>query len=67
MKKTIINFASILWSSIGALVSLMLIYPLVISLIKYDSKNPQEIHQSAKYLMQLIKDNDPLHYERMKN
>lgn len=31
------------------------------------SKNPQEIHQSAKYLMQLIKDNDPLHYERMKN
>ena len=37
MKKTIINFASILWTSIGALVSLMLIYPLVISLIKYDS------------------------------
>lgn len=31
------------------------------------SKNPQEIHQSAKYLMKLIKDNDPLHYERMKN
>lgn len=31
------------------------------------SKNPQEIHQSAKYLMQIIKDNDPLHYERMKN
>lgn len=30
------------------------------------SKNPQEIHQSAKYLMRLIKDNDPLHYERMK-
>lgn len=30
------------------------------------SKNPQEIHQSAKYLMQIIKDNDPLHYERMK-
>lgn len=31
------------------------------------SLNPQEIHQSAKYLMKLIKDNDPLHYERMKN
>lgn len=31
------------------------------------SMNPQEIHQSAKYLMKLIKDNDPLHYERMKN
>ncbi len=31
------------------------------------SMNPQEIHQSAKYLMQIIKDNDPLHYERMKN
>lgn len=30
------------------------------------SLNPQEIHQSAKYLMKLIKDNDPLHYERMK-
>jgi len=28
--------------------------------------NPQEIHQSANYLMKLIKDNDPLHYERMK-
>lgn len=31
------------------------------------SLNPQEIHQSAKNLMKLIKDNDPLHYERMKN
>jgi len=31
------------------------------------SMNPQEIHQSAKYLMKLIKDNDPLHYDRMKN
>ena len=31
------------------------------------SMNPQEIHKSAKYLMQIIKDNDPLHYERMKN
>lgn len=31
------------------------------------SMNPQEIYQSAKYLMKLIKDNDPLHYERMKN
>lgn len=30
------------------------------------SMNPQEIYQSAKYLMKLIKDNDPLHYERMK-
>lgn len=31
------------------------------------SMNPQEIQQSAKYLMKLINDNDPLHYERMKN
>lgn len=30
------------------------------------SKNPQEIHQSAKYLMELIKNNDKLHYENMK-
>jgi wobble nucleotide-excising tRNase len=30
------------------------------------SMNPQEIQQSAKYLMKLIKDNDPIHYERMK-
>ena len=31
------------------------------------SMNPLEIYQSAKYLMKIIKDNDPLHYERMKN
>ncbi len=31
------------------------------------SKNPQEIHQSAKYLMKLIADNDKLHYNNMKN
>jgi wobble nucleotide-excising tRNase len=31
------------------------------------SMNPQEIHQAAKYMMKLIKKNDPLHYERMKN
>lgn len=31
-----------------------------------DSKNPQEIHQSAKYLMKLIKANDKLHYDKMK-
>jgi len=31
------------------------------------SLNPQEIHQSAKYLMKLIKNKDPLHYERLKN
>lgn len=30
------------------------------------SKNPQEIHQSAKYLMKLISDNDPLHFNNMK-
>ncbi len=31
-----------------------------------DSKNPQEIHQSAQYLMDLIKMNDPLHFNNMK-
>jgi wobble nucleotide-excising tRNase len=31
------------------------------------SKNPQEIHQSAKYLLKLIADNDKLHYNNMKN
>jgi wobble nucleotide-excising tRNase len=31
------------------------------------SKNPKEIHQAANCLMKLIKKNDPLHYERMKN
>ncbi len=31
------------------------------------SKNPQEIHQSAKYLMKLIEDNDRLHFNNMKN
>jgi hypothetical protein len=31
------------------------------------SKNPQEIHQSAKYLMRLISDNDKLHFDNMKN
>jgi len=31
------------------------------------SMNPQEIHQSAKYLMKLISDNDKLHYDNMKN
>ena len=31
------------------------------------SKNPQEIHQSAKYLMKLIADNDKLHFDNMKN
>lgn len=30
------------------------------------SKNPQEIHKSAKYLMKLISDNDPLHFNNMK-
>ena len=30
------------------------------------SKNPQEIHQSAKYLMRLIEDNDGLHFNNMK-
>jgi len=32
-----------------------------------NSKNPQEIHQSAKFLMKLIKDNDLLHYNNMIN
>lgn len=31
------------------------------------SKNPQEIHQSAKYLMKLIAEKDPLHFNNMKN
>ncbi len=31
------------------------------------SMNPQEIHQSAKYLMRLIKDNDKLHFDNMKS
>jgi wobble nucleotide-excising tRNase len=30
------------------------------------TKNPQEIHQSAKYLMKLIKKNDKLHFNSMK-
>lgn len=30
------------------------------------SMNPQEIHQSAKYLMKLIEKNDSLHYNSMK-
>ncbi len=30
------------------------------------SMNPQEIQQSAKYLMNLIKDNDKLHFDNMK-
>ncbi len=30
------------------------------------SMNPQEIHQSAKYLMRLIKDKDILHFNNMK-
>jgi wobble nucleotide-excising tRNase len=30
------------------------------------SKNPQEIHQSAKYLMKLIFDKDKLHFDNMK-
>lgn len=30
------------------------------------SMNPQEIHQSAKYLMRLIKDKDKLHFDNMK-
>lgn len=30
------------------------------------SMNPQEIHQSAKYLMTLIKDKDQLHFDNMK-
>lgn len=31
------------------------------------TKNPQEIHQSAKYLMNLIETNDRLHFNNMKN
>jgi len=31
-----------------------------------NSKNQQEIHQSAKFLMKLIEDNDPLHFNNMK-
>lgn len=31
-----------------------------------DSKNPQEIHQAAKFMMKLIKDNDLLHFNNMK-
>lgn len=31
------------------------------------SMNPQEIHQSAKYLMRLIKDKDKLHFDKMKH
>lgn len=31
-----------------------------------ESKNPQEILQSAKYLMKLIKENDKLHFDKMK-
>lgn len=31
-----------------------------------NSKNPQEIHQSAKFLMRLIKDNDKLHFNNMR-
>ncbi len=30
------------------------------------SMNPQEIHQSAKYLMKLIENNDKLHFDNMK-
>jgi wobble nucleotide-excising tRNase len=30
------------------------------------SMNPQEIHQSAKYMMRLIKDKDKLHFDNMK-
>jgi len=32
-----------------------------------DSMNPQEIHQSAKYLMRLIEDKDKLHFDKMKH
>ncbi|MEJ5245097.1 MAG: AAA family ATPase, partial [Bacteroidota bacterium] len=32
-----------------------------------NSKNPQEIHQSAKYLMKLIENNDKLHFDNMKS
>jgi|GEM_PF-409976 len=31
------------------------------------SMNPQEIHQSAKYLMRLIEDKDKLHFDNMKH
>lgn len=31
------------------------------------SMNPQEIHQSAKYLMKLIENHDKLHFNNMKN
>jgi len=31
-----------------------------------NSKNPEEISLSAKFLMKLIKDNDPLHFNNMK-
>lgn len=31
------------------------------------SMNPQEIHQSAKYLMRLIESKDKLHFDRMKS
>lgn len=31
------------------------------------SMNPQEIHQSAKYLMRLIEDKDKLHFDNMKS
>jgi len=31
-----------------------------------NSKNPQEIHQSARFLMKLIEDNDKLHFSNMK-
>jgi wobble nucleotide-excising tRNase len=31
------------------------------------SMNPQEIHQSAKYLMRLIEDKDKLHFDKMKH
>ena len=30
------------------------------------SMNPQEIHQSAKYLMKLIETKDELHFHKMK-
>ena len=31
------------------------------------SMNPQEIHQSANYLMRLIEDKDKLHFDKMKH
>ena len=31
-----------------------------------DSKNPQEIHRSAKYLIELISANDKLHFDKMR-